>query len=199
MKANPIIEHLNLLKDHIQPIAVFSEEDWEEFFKLWKTVKIPKRRVLTRQGEIEPYLYFVIEGVQRIYHLSEEGKETTIIFSYPHSFSGVLDSALTNSSSEYYFETLSESILLKASASEFLELANKRPAISQFIRIALAHNIKGLLTRLVEIQSLKAEEKFRFFMARSPHMLHIVPHRYLANYLGIDPTNFSKFINKIII
>jgi hypothetical protein len=53
------------------------------------------------------------------------------------------------------------------------------------------------LQRLAELQCFSSEEKFRSLLQRSPHILQLVPHKYLANYLGIDATNFSKFINRI--
>ncbi|MEQ7798647.1 Crp/Fnr family transcriptional regulator [Pedobacter sp. ASV1-7] len=199
MKSKPTEEQLKILKENMEMISPITSEEWAKFSQLWTCIKAPKKKTITRPGEVEPYLYFVLGGLQRIYHLSEEGKEATIIFSYPYSFSGVLDSAMTQTSSNYFFETLSESVLLRAPIDRFLQSTKENGSIGTFVHLALSHNIKGLLHRLVEIQSLKADEKFKLFMKRSPHMLQIVPHRYLANYLGIDPTNFSKFINKIII
>lgn len=199
MKSTPTKEQLKILKKNMDQLSPIASEEWDKFSQLWTCIKIPKRKTITRAGEIEPYMYFVLGGLQRIYHLAEDGKEATIIFSYPYSFSGVVDSAMTQTPANYFFETLSESILLRAPIDKFLELTKAHVSIGAFVNLALSYNIKGLLHRLVEIQSLKAEEKFRLFMKRSPHMLQIVPHRYLANYLGIDPTNFSKFINKIII
>jgi hypothetical protein len=72
-----------------------------------------------------------------------------------------------------------------------------RPAIEILIRQGITHTISGLLTRLVELQCYSSEERFLQLLHRSPHILQLVPHKYLANYLGIDATNFSKFINKI--
>jgi hypothetical protein len=58
--------------------------------------------------------------------------------------------------------------------------------------------ISGLEERLVEIQCFNSEDKLRSLLKRSPHILQLVPHKYLASYLGIDATNFSKLINKIL-
>ncbi|MFN3381588.1 MAG: Crp/Fnr family transcriptional regulator, partial [Runella zeae] len=40
-------------------------------------------------------------------------------------------------------------------------------------------------------------DRFRCLLQRSPHILQLVPHKYLANYLGMDATNFIKLINKV--
>lgn len=185
--------HLHRYLDFLQ------EDEWEKCAALWTKETYTKGNILTREGETEHFLYLVLDGVQRIYRTHEDGREATVIFTYPCSFSGVIDSALTETPSRYYFETLSESTCLKAPIDKFVLLSREIPTLAQFINRALAENIRGLLERLVEMQSLKSEEKFKLFMKRSPHMLHRVPQRYLANYLGIDPSNFSKLLNSVTI
>jgi hypothetical protein len=72
-----------------------------------------------------------------------------------------------------------------------------RPAISAMVRQSLNVTLSGVLERLVELQCFSSEDKFRRLLQRSPHILQLVPHKYLANYLGIDATNFSKFMNRV--
>jgi len=70
---------------------------------------------------------------------------------------------------------------------------NVRKAIDKALHLGFS----GSLTRLVELQSLSSEENFKKLLTRSPHILHLIPHKYLANYIGIDPTNFSKLLNTV--
>lgn len=71
--------------------------------------------------------------------------------------------------------------------------------INLFWNILILVALAGELERLAELQCFSSEEKFKKLLTRSPHILNIVPLKYLANYLGIDPTNFSKLINRVII
>ena len=68
--------------------------------------------LLTVEGTTEKYLYFVLEGVQRAYSVSNEGREATLVFTYPYSFSGVADSFLLQQPSRYFLETLTPSVFL---------------------------------------------------------------------------------------
>jgi len=61
----------------------------------------------------------------------------------------------------------------------------------------VSHVLAGVLVRQIELQSFSAEQRFRSLMKRSPHILQLVPHKYLASYLGMDATNFSKFLGTI--
>src|SRR5829696_278509 len=91
----------------------------EKLCAIWVPLSVKRKTLLTRSGETERHLYFVLEGVQRIYYFDEQDREATIIFSYPPSFSGVADSFLTQTPSRFYAETLTPSSFLRTT---FIEL-----------------------------------------------------------------------------
>jgi CRP-like cAMP-binding protein len=153
--------------------------------------------VLTLAGEQEKYLYFVVEGVQRVYYYDEKNREATVVFTYAPSFGGVLDALMLQQPSPYFYETLTPSLFLRTPFSELQKLMQAKPAVERMVRQGIALSLSGVLERLVELQCYTSEERFRKFLQRSPHMLQRVPHKYLANYLGIDPTNFSKLVNRV--
>ena len=156
-----------------------------------------RKTVLTTEGEVEKYLYLVLEGVQRAYAIGEDGKEATLVFTYAPSFSGVADSFLLQKPSRYWFETLTPSVFFRTSFAEFDAILQKHPLLERKLRIALSETLEGVLVRQIELQSFTAEQRFRTLMARSPHLLQLVPHKYIANYLGMDATNFSKLLGQI--
>ena len=163
---------------------------------MWQPFTCKRKTLITSAGETEHYLYFVLEGVQRAFYLDED-KETTIVFTYPPSFSGVADSFLTQQPSSYYLETLTHSRFLRASYQQIHRLQVQYPRIQEAMFKATAFALKGVLERQIEIQCFSAEEKFRKLLSRSPHLLQLVPHKYLASYLGLDPTTFSKLLGSV--
>lgn len=193
----PILPHLQKLNDLLRATPGLSDEDRAGFLTIWEPYEARRKEVITRAGETEKYLYFVNEGVQRIYYFDEQEREATIIFTYEPSFGGVLDSLMLQQPSRYFYETLTPTSFIKTSQQALFNLMRTRPAIEVMIRQGMATAMSGTLERMVELQCFSSEEKFRKFMQRSPHMLQLVPHKYLANYLGIDATNFSKLINRV--
>ncbi|HMQ00139.1 MAG TPA: Crp/Fnr family transcriptional regulator, partial [Cyclobacteriaceae bacterium] len=113
------------------------------------------------------------------------------------SFGGVLNSLLTQQASKFYYESLTPSKFLRAPYELLHQCMIKYPRVAEVIHHGSALAFSGVLDRMVELQCFSSEEKFRQLLKRSPHVLKLVPHKYLANYLGIDPTNFSKLINTI--
>jgi CRP-like cAMP-binding protein len=189
-------EALATLQKIVYAVHALPEDDWQAFSECWKEASFNRKQSITVAGSDERYLYFVLEGVQRIFHL-EEDREATILFTYAPSFGGIVDALLLQQPSRYYYETLTASRFLRISAAELFALMQNRPSIDVFVRKAITHSLSGLLLRLVELQSLNAEEKFRKLLQRSPHILQLVPQKYLAPYLGMDATNFSKLMNSV--
>lgn len=189
--------HKLLFKQTVDGIYSLSDEDFDAFFTLFKPFSAKRKEILTYSGTVEKNLYFIIDGLQRMYYLDEKGREATILFSYSGNFGGVLDSIMNQKASKFYYETLSPSSFLRASFLQIEQLIQSRPAIEILLRKGLIGAFSGVLERLVELQCFSSEEKFRQLLKRSPHILQIVPHKYLANYIGIDASNFSKLINSV--
>jgi CRP-like cAMP-binding protein len=185
---------LDKLKDHVFSINPLTEQEWDELSRIWVPVSYKRKTLLTAAGEVEKHLYFITAGVQRAFFLDEHHPEATIVFTYPYSFSGVADSFMTQTPSKYYFETLTSSQMLRTTYQQVNTLMLKYHNLERWVRIATAYALKGVLERQVELMSCSAEEKFRILLKRSPHVLQLIPHKYLASYLGIDPSTFSKLL-----
>ena len=187
------------LKDFVQQIHPLTEDELTAFCSDWQPLTVKRKTILTAAGETERYLYFVNEGIQRAFYLGDDNKEATIVFTYAPSFSGVADSFLTQTPSLYFLETITASSLLRISYEQVQQLQQKHPGIQQLIFKATAFALKGALQRHIELQCFSNEEKFKTLLKRSPHILNLIPHKYLASYLGMDATNFSKLMNTVSI
>ncbi|MDB5243088.1 MAG: putative transcriptional regulator, Crp/Fnr family [Spirosoma sp.] len=185
------------LKQLVEAIQPISPEEWQDFSRCWRPFSAKRKQIITAAGERENYLYFIVEGVQRVFYLDEQNREATLVFSYPPSFGGVVDSLMLQLPSRYYFETLTSSVFLRISILDLQAVMHRKPRVESMIRLGITHAMSGVLERLVELQCFSSTDKLKTLLHRSPHILQLVPHKYLANYIGVDPTNFSKLINSI--
>jgi CRP-like cAMP-binding protein len=186
-----------MLKTFIRQLHPLTDEELDAFTANWQPLTVKRKIILTAAGETERYLYFVTEGVQRAFYLGDDNKEATIVFTYPPSFSGVADSFLTQTPSLYFLETITASSFLRIDYNEVQQLIKNYPVFQQLFLKATAFALKGALERHVELQCFSNEEKFKVLLKRSPHILNLVPHKYLASYLGMDATNFSKLLGTV--
>ncbi len=168
----------------------------EEYISLWKEVKVAKKQTLTVPGQVEKHLYFIKEGIQKSYYL-HGSKEHVIAFAYPPSFSGIPESFFTQTPSRYYLESITEAQLLRISFGQHQQFMEGHREIETLFRKVTEFFLNGVIQRQHEIMALDMEDRFTAFVKRSPHLLQLIPQKDLASYLRIDPTNFSKLINRI--
>lgn len=187
---------MKLLHNAIQQIMPLPDPEWEALMACWNPVQYKRKEVMTVAGEVEKYLYFVTAGVQRVFCLDGD-KESTLVFTYTGSFSGVIDSFQLQRPSPWYLETLTHSELLRMSYTDFNRLTLEFPLIERWVRLATVGALAGTLERQRELLSFTAEQKFRKLLTRSPQVLQLIPHKYLASYLGIDPATFSKLLGTV--
>jgi CRP-like cAMP-binding protein len=191
------MEELTLLKKTTDALYPLPETTWQAFSQCWTPHLVKRKEIITEAGSPEKYLYFVVDGVQRIFYLDDKNREATLVLTYAPSFGGVIDSFLLQKPSPYYYESLTPSKFLRASFDSVQQTKKQHPVLESFFQKGLSIAFSGLLERMVELQCFSSEDKFKTLLKRSPHVLKLVPHKYLANYLGIDPTNFSKLINSV--
>ncbi|GAB3920918.1 Crp/Fnr family transcriptional regulator [Larkinella terrae] len=185
---------LDRLKKVVFPVVSLTDDEWKDFANCWHPVDYKRKTVLTAAGEVERFLYFVVDGVQRAYFVGDSKRDATLIFSYSGSMSGIIDSFQLQRPSLYYLETLTASRLLRLSFADFNRLLATYPNLERWGRIGTAAAMSGLMERYIELMTYTAEEKFRVLLTRSPHVLQLIPHKYLASYLALDPTTFSKLL-----
>ncbi|MFN3446490.1 MAG: Crp/Fnr family transcriptional regulator, partial [Bacteroidia bacterium] len=142
-------------------IHKLSPQAAEEFATIWQPLEAKRKELLTVAGEPERYLYFVLEGVQRVYYLDDNNREATLVFTYAPSFGGVLDALLLQQPSAYYYETLTPSVLLRAPVLQLLQLMEQHHDIEVMVRKGVTAATSGVLGRLVELQCYSAEDRYK--------------------------------------
>lgn len=147
-------------------------------------------------GQVQRELYFVDSGVQMSY-VDAADKPQVIAFTYSPNLCAIPDSFQFQAPSKYFLSCLTQSELEYISFDGLQKLFDQSQHIERLFRKMTEAVLAGVLNRHVELHSLTMEERFRAFCRRSPQLLNLVPHKFIASYLGIDPTNFSKLYNHI--
>lgn len=186
----------DILRAQITAFGPLEEGAMQALLQPWQEVVVKRKVLLTRMGEREHYLYLVLEGVQRAVY-TDGDREATLVFTYAPSFSGVLDSFLTGLPATSHLETLTASRLLRLHYNDLMAAAADHPAIHTWLWKSLALVLYGTMQRQVELLTATAPERFTALLRRSPQVLNLIPHKYLANYIGVDATTFSKMLGSV--
>lgn len=187
-----------ITKEHIaQSLAsIYPVQDkWMQvYMNEWEEVHYKRKEHLTTAGQVQRYLYFVAEGIQKAY-THHNGKEHIMAFSYAPSFSGIPESFLTQTPSKYNLVCLSDSRFYRIAYERHQVLITEHRELETLVRKATEQILVGLIERQYELLAYTIEERFRAFIERSPHLLQQLSQKDIAAYLRINATNLSKLLN----
>ena len=182
------------LQAGLRGVDPLPEEALQAFIQAWQPAFFPRKSLLLRPGQTAHWLYHIQSGVQRSYYLGQ--KEHTMAFTYAPFFSTIPDSFLLQTPSKFYLEAITDSEVLRLSYQQLQKLLQEFPSLEKMLRQQHELMIAGLHDRQLELMALNMEERFRAFYQRSVHLFGLIPHKYIASYLNMDPTNLSKLIRK---
>ena len=138
---------------------------------------------------------FVLEGIIRVYHLEEDGKE------YNKSFFTKNDLFMTSlnetKDSSVFIQTITpcKVILFSYDEFEFLSI-NHRNLEQVFNKILLEYMYKKQ-QREIDLLSLDAKDRYSKFIKDNPVLPTKLPQFHIASYLGITPTQLSRIKKSI--
>ena len=122
-------------------------EKLKKFFSQFKTIHYRKGETLLRPGEMPQGINFLKKGYVRLYSLSYEGKDLTLVFYKPGEFFPVVWS-LTGIRSVYYFEALSPVEIERASKEEFSKFINENIDVFKEVNHHIIHRFQMALKRM---------------------------------------------------
>lgn len=173
-----------------------SEEDFNLLATGFKSRTYKKGDNIIVPGQIQGELFFIKNGVQMSF-IETKDKTHVIAFTYPPNLCTIPESFSFQSPSNYFLTCLTDSEMDYLTFDELQTLFDKSQQLERLFRRMNEALLAGVINRHIELQSLTIEERFKDFCQRSPNLLQLVPHKYLASYLAIDPTNFSKLFNTV--
>lgn len=183
------------LRDFFRAKGITDEAVLEAFCQAWSPRTFAKNEVITQEGTVEQWIYFVLEGLQKSVYVNK-GKEHVVAFTYPGSFSGVPDSLFGQKPAQCTLSAVNHSLLLAMPYSNFETLVRQHAPLQTFFLNMLKGVLVGTIERLYELQAYNMEERFLTFYHRSKHLINQLPRKDIASYLNIDPTNLSKLLSK---
>ena len=189
---------IELLKEKLFPNLDVEENEFERFCSHWNKVEFKKGEFITQKGEVEKYVYFVVEGVQKLFFIDQKGKEHVLGFSFDNSLSGVPDSMISQTKSQFTVQAIVDSKFLRIDRNIFFEYIDNNPTFERWWRKALEQILLGRVNREVEIISCSAEERFDILHKRSPRAIQLIPQKDLASYLSMTAETYSRLRAKYL-
>ena len=160
-------------------------------FSIAETRKVHKGEILTKPGEINMMLAFVLTGLLRSYY-EKDGEEKTFLFFPEFTMAACYESIFLHKPVRQIIEVVEDGELLMMNYSHLEKIQKNDPDFLEVSNRYLQHYLAQLLQR-IEMHVLESpEERYLHMIKESLDLVNRIPQKYLASYLGITPVSLSR-------
>lgn len=187
---------LGIIRAFIESIVPISQLDWDEFEKRLFHKTFSKNELICRAGEVENYIYFMYEGVSRIFQQKNE-TEYTLRFNFPISVFNSYASFITRTSSLINVEAVSSLKTFRMSWNDMQTLYDSAPMADRIGRRMIELLYVQREMKELQMYSKTAEDYYKELIISNEQLTELIPQKYLASFLGITPESLSRIRKKI--
>ena len=169
--------------------------EWDKFGHLFKSLKIPAKTILLREGEISKKAYYIEKGCLRLW-FNQQGKEVTFQFFFEGAGVSSVESFRSNRPSLFTIETIEPCTIHSISKKDFQSILKDSQAIKEQIE-------ESIFERMVLYQHLflsrirdNPQKRYADLLKNHPEILLRIPQHYIASYLGITAVSLSRIRNR---
>lgn len=167
----------------------------ELFFSQFDSIRYKKRENILQAEDTTSSVYFIKSGYIRVYRVSEEGEELTLVILKPGDLFPFVW-AVNDLPNHYYLEALTATEVLKVPKERFLSFLESHPRLTYELTSYLLVRFGGLLTRMEYLIFGNAYTKVaatlivcarRFGEPQGDHIMVNLPltHKDIATMVGI--------------
>ena len=189
---------MEFLRAYIEDKIEINDEEWERVASLFRKKVYAKGTEIFRAGEIHKHIYYVSEGIFRMYMIDTEGKDITWALNY-HQENEVMDpfaadyvSFLTQQESDIFCEALCDSVVYIVKFKDLDRLYESGLKWMKLGKIISDSQIVTLIERTKMMSRLTAKEKYLLMQNVAPMYEKVLPNYQFATVLGITPQSLSR-------
>lgn len=162
-----------------------------ELEQICKEIKFGKGKNIQEIGHTCKTIYFVKEGVVRIYYF-KEAIDITESFEFENAFVARAESLFTGKPSQKAIQAIEDTTLIAIDSDKLFRLFDKHPDLERLFRKIIESSYVSTVNRIEDLQFNTAEERYNSLLKDAPDILKRIPLKYVASYLGITQVSLSR-------
>lgn len=179
-----------LLK-HIKTIYPISADSVAALMQICRELKILKGKTVQDIGHTCKTIYFVKNGVVRIYYF-KDATDITESFEFENAFVARAESLFTGKPSKKAIQAIENTELIAIDSSMLFKLFDSHPDLERLFRKIIETSYVNTVNRIEGLQFNTAEERYMSLLKDTPDILKRIPLKYVASYLGITQVSLSR-------
>jgi CRP-like cAMP-binding protein len=175
-----------------------SEEAFELSAPYWQHKEYKKGEYFNEYKSVCKHLGFVLNGVFRIYWVNPAtGEERNMLFFTERQFVTSYQSFLTQTSCNYYTESMISSTILYIHIDRLHQLYKESHEWEHFGRILAESAFASVMKSTEGFLLHTAEERYLRMIEEHPMIINSVPLYHIASYLGIQGPSLSRIRKRL--
>ncbi|MDX9694424.1 MAG: Crp/Fnr family transcriptional regulator [Bacteroidales bacterium] len=184
-------DQLNYLIEFICKYVDFTENDLKSIDGKIDFLNLKKNQVFINQGDIADRIAFTNKGYLRVYYFFD-GEEITRDITPLHSFATALPSFISKKPSYEIISAITDCELITISRENLEFLYSNYPKWERLGRRIMEEMFVESQRRIYSFITETAEIRYKKLLKQYPEMIHDVPLKYIADFLGIKLQSLSR-------
>ena len=189
---------MELILENIAKHVSLTPEEQAHFLSKLETNTYKTKTILLNAGEICKHSYFVNSGILRSFNINDNIVEHVLSFACQGWWMSDMYSFFSQKPGQLFIEVLEDAEVVSLSKENQEQLYHDIPKLERFFRILIENSLVANQQRLMDNLSLTAEERFEKFITKYGTLVHKVPQKQIASFIGVTPEFFSKMKARLL-
>lgn len=186
---------LDNIKEVISNYVEINDNEWIYYSSLFRVKEIKKKEIILTEGNICQDIFFVVNGLLRVFFVDNDGEEKTFHFSLENTFAADYESFLKKTPSNYSVQALEDTTVVLMSY-EMLHDGYKKLRNGEKLGRLLAEEYFFIFNdKIQSIYTKTPIERYNNLQIKFPQILQRIPQHYIASYLNISSVHLSRLKN----
>ena len=183
------------IKKVISNYIEISNEEWISYSSKFCVKEIEKKEIILSQGDICRDVFFVVDGLLRVFFVDNDGEEKTFHFSFENTFSADYESFLKKIPSNYTIQAMEDTTIVLMSYEMLHEGYKSLRNGEKLGRLLTEEYFFIFNDKIQAIYTQSPIERYNNLTEKFPNILQRIPQHYIASYLNISPVHLSRLKN----
>jgi CRP-like cAMP-binding protein len=175
-----------------------STEEQAYFLSILQPKSLKKKQLLLREGEICKASAFVLKGCLRAYTTDNNGFEHILQFAPADWWIADMYSLITQQPSTLSIDAVEDTEILLLQRTSQEQLFIDVPAFERFFRLITEKALVTARRRVLDTLSLTAQQRYENFCKQYPTLIHTLPQKQIASFIGVTPEFLSKMRKELL-
>ncbi|TDS11920.1 Crp/Fnr family transcriptional regulator [Sphingobacterium paludis] len=172
--------------------------DLDQIVEKHEKMTFKKGDLLLREGQVSDCFYIVEKGIVRSYVYDYDGNDISTNFFCEDEIVIEVASIFHHIPTQENIICLTDCILWRIQFDAFQDLFEKIPAVTEWGRAWMSHQLFLTKKRALDMISLSALDRYQQLLETKPQILHQAPLKHIATFLGITDTSLSRIRKELV-